>query len=159
MIIGFQVKNSIGIHWNNNPKNLIFTETEAMALLQESQCDAGTKEQPFDIIAVVKGAIPNPIWNWKHIDSLNTETELNSFSEDFSGEIQAKFEEGVASELTVCAAKRLHQDSHWNSSIVIPNVTPSVCAGDGSGEWLVAMIFIPHNEIFSEFNKLKLAGK
>lgn len=158
MIIGYQVKNSKGQYWNNSPSNELFTEIEAVQLLQESQCDASTKEHPFDIIAVVKGSISNPIWNWKKVETLNTESELTSFSEEFSGEIEASFHEGNASDLTVCAAKRLHQDSCWNSSIVIPNETPSVCAGDGSGEWLVAMIFVPHDEIFSDFNKQKLAN-
>ncbi|NGZ66565.1 hypothetical protein G6Z92_06140 [Vibrio aestuarianus subsp. cardii] len=78
---------------------------------------------------------------------INTTNELISFQMEFDGQISLNEATDIASKPVIEAARRLAQTSTDTHSIVIPNNVETIWAGDGSGEWVPALVFVPNEEI------------
>lgn len=80
--------------------------------------------------------------------AINTKKELNGLAGEFEGEIEFKNPTAKADEKVIEAARRLAQLSCNTHTIVIPDGVDCMWAGDGSGDWIPAMVFIPNKEAF-----------
>jgi hypothetical protein len=79
--------------------------------------------------------------------SINTNDELNNLAEEFSDSIKLVGGTERTSMNSIIAARRLVQKSTDSYSIVIPPASRSIWSGDGSGEWVAALVFVPNHEI------------
>lgn len=86
----------------------------------------------------------------KEIDQqiLLSDEELISLATEFKDDITLCNATDTASPQAIAAARRLVQHSFNDHCIVIPDNVQTIWAGEGSGEWLPAMVFIPNCEIF-----------
>lgn len=97
-------------------------------------------------MCVVK--VPTECTNEPKCSPLNTDDELVSLAQEFSGSIALADSTHKADSTLIEAARRLVQQSTSSYSIIIPNESESIESGEGTGEWLPALVFIPNNEIF-----------
>ncbi|BEI26578.1 hypothetical protein [Vibrio fluvialis] len=81
---------------------------------------------------------------------INTKNELISLQQEFDGHLSLNEATDIASKPAIEAARRLAQTSTETHSIVIPDNVESIWAGDGSGEWIPALVFVPNAEIQNE---------
>ncbi|WP_304634055.1 hypothetical protein [Pseudoalteromonas sp.] len=79
--------------------------------------------------------------------SINSDEELSSLASEFDGEVELSNPTDRASLKAINSARRLVQRSTDQFSIVIPDNVYSLWSGEGCGEWLPAMVYIPNKEI------------
>lgn len=78
---------------------------------------------------------------------INTKNELISLQQEFDGHISLNESTDIATIPAIEAARRLAQTSTDTHTIVVPNNVETIWAGDGSGEWIPALVFVPNSEI------------
>ncbi|MBD0788217.1 hypothetical protein HUO09_17820 [Vibrio sp. Y2-5] len=83
-----------------------------------------------------------------NLEPLMNERDLNSVAQEFSGCITLSEATTKAGDKVISAARRLAQFSTSSFCIVIPDETDSVWDGEGAGEWVPAMVYVPNNEIW-----------
>ena len=146
MIIGFQVQDQNGNNWGERPSYEILTEATAIKELKlaRSQC----QHNNYNMVAILEGDIEEATFEQAPPKKINNENDFRSLQEDFDGEVCLSNPTDIASLKVIEAARRLVESSTSDFTIVIPNNVDSIWAGDGSGEWIPAMIFIPNRVIF-----------
>lgn len=78
---------------------------------------------------------------------INSESELSRLAEEFDGEVNLSNPTDLASLPVIQAARDLVQQSSDRYTIVVPDNVETLWSGEGCGEWLPAMVYIPNKEI------------
>lgn len=79
--------------------------------------------------------------------NINSDTELEALAEEFDGEVSLSNPTDTAKLPAINAARKLVQQSTDDFTIVIPNNVQTLWSGEGCGEWLPAMVYIPNKAI------------
>ena len=145
MIIGYQVQDQHGNNWDDRPSYEILTEQTAVKELKLAR--ARYRDDNYNMIVILQGDIEEPTFEDPSQAPINCDEELPSIASEFDGEVELSNPTDLASLKAINSARRLVQRSTSQFSIVIPDNVHSLWSGDGSGEWLPAMVYIPNKEI------------
>jgi predicted signal transduction protein with EAL and GGDEF domain len=146
MIIGYQVQDQYGNNWDDRPSCEILTEQTAVKELKLARARYG--DDNFNMIVILQGDIKEPAFENATHAPLNCDDELSSLASEFDGEVELTNPTDIASLKAINSARRLVQRSTEQFSIVIPDNVDSLWSGEGCGEWLPAMVYIPNKEIY-----------
>ena len=149
MIVGYQVRSQENSTFNGRNENEVLSEQSAVNELYLAR--KNKPDENYHLIAVVPGDIENPVYEKEYMAPINTPEELEMFALEFEGDIQIEQSTGKASDDTIAAAKRLVETSNNSCSIVFPVNVEVIEAGDGSGDWVPAFVFVSDDE--ANFNK------
>lgn len=148
MIIGYQVVDTDGRIAQGTKSNVILDESRAISVLEHaSRTSPG---QRYYIKAIVSGQIESPEFASPWAVPINTLSELEALAREFEGDVTLADDFEKAGDDTVRAARRLIQGSCRSHSTVVPDAVQSIPAGDGSGEWVPALVFVSNGESASE---------
>lgn len=145
MIIGYQVQDQHGNNWADRPSYEILTEQTAIKDLLDAR--NANNNSLFVMIAIIEGDIEEPTFENPSHAPINCDEELSSLASEFDGEVELSNPTDLASLKAINSARRLVQRSTEQFSIVIPDNVYSLWSGEGCGEWLPAMVYIPNKEI------------
>jgi hypothetical protein len=145
MIIGYQVQDQHGNNWDDRPSYEILTEQTAIKELKLAR--ARYRDDNYNMIVILQGDIEEPTFENPSHAPINCDEELSSLASEFDGEVELSNPTDLASLKAINSARRLVQRSTDQFSIVIPDNVYSLWSGEGCGEWLPAMVYIPNKEI------------
>lgn len=80
--------------------------------------------------------------------NINSDADLEALAEEFDGEVSLSSSTDTATLPAINAARKLVQQSTDDFTIVIPDNAQTLWSGEGCGEWLPAMVYIPNKAIF-----------
>ena len=145
MIIGYQVFESSGHIWEQYQENSVLSE--GLALKVHGIAKQSEPGKDFYIKAVLQDEVSDPHFLPNSDTPINSESELGALAAEFDGEVMLSNPTDIATMPAIAAARRLTQRSHSTHTIIVPDNVESIWSGDGAGEWLPALVYIPNMEI------------
>lgn len=124
---------------NDHRFNLACDGLESLIL---AQCISGIDIASASLTQSIKIAY-DTIQN-KHRSAINDNDDLISLAQEFDGQVLLSNPTDIATLHTINVARNLVQQSTENFTIIVPDNVESLWSGEGCGEWIPAIVYLPN---------------
>lgn len=131
----------------DTPSNAQFNSAcDAIESLILAQFCAGIDVQSPAFLESVETAVDAISKNFDE-SGIQSDAELAVLAQEFDGEVELSNPTQYATSHVINIGRSLVQQSNVNYSIVIPDNVQSLWSGEGCGEWLPAMVYLPNHSL------------